>query len=117
MAKKPLTLVAFLLERITEEETAALDSRRWYHGAGEPEPRAIAPVSEAFAAFVLAHDPDRVLTECVAKRRLINLITDRRWSGSREERDSLLRLIAMPYAGHPAFRDEWRTDGLPEPPE
>lgn len=108
--KRPRTLVNFLLERISEEETAALDSRNWYHGDGAGPTPASARVSEAFAAFVLAHDPDRVLTECVAKRRMIKFLTSPRWSASEEERDSLLRLLAMPYAGHPAFRDEWRAN-------
>ena len=108
--KSSRTLRGFLLARLTEEETAALDSRAWYRDGGEsPAPQAT-HVSESFAAFVLAHDPDRVLTECVAKRRMIKLLTGPRWSGSIDDRESLLRLLALPYAGHPAFRDEWRTD-------
>jgi hypothetical protein len=104
----PQTIRSFLAARLSEEETAALDARRWYQGA--PEALAPAPpaVSEAFAAFVLAHDPDRILTECVVKRRMIKLLTNARWSGSTDDRDTLLRLLALPYAGHPAFRDEWR---------
>lgn len=108
--KRPRTLVSFLLARISEEEAAALDSRGCYHGDGEPPRPEAVHVSEAFAAFVLAHDPDRVLTECVTKRRIIKLLNHPHWSGSTEERESLLRLLAMPYAGHPAFREEWRTD-------
>lgn len=108
--KRPKTLSAFLIARISEEETAALDSRTWYHGAGQRVPPQAAHAPESFAAFVLAHDPDRVLTECVAKRRMIKLITGPAWSGSSDDRDSLLRLLALPHVGHPAFRDEWRDD-------
>src|SRR3954451_12699473 len=113
--RRPRTLASFLLARISEEESAALDSRSWYHGAGERSEPIATPVSETFAAFVLAHDPDRVLTECVAKRRIIKLLTGPRWSGSADERESLLRLLALPYAGHPAFRDEWRAEAKDGP--
>jgi hypothetical protein len=110
LMKSPRTLQGFLLARLDEEETAALDSRAWYRGGGQgPAPQAT-HVTEPFAAFVLAHDPDRVLTECVAKRRMIKFLTGPHWSGSTDDRDALLRLLALPYAGHPAFRDEWHTD-------
>lgn len=108
--KRPRTLMGFLLARIEEEETAALDSRSWYQGRGGRPVSEVTRVSEPFAAFVLAHDPDRVLTECVAKRRMIKLLTGQHWSGSTDDREELLRLLALPYAGHPAFRDEWRAD-------
>lgn len=104
------TLVGFLLARLGEEETAALDSRAWYRGGGELPGSQATRVPEPFAAFVLAHDPDRVLTECVATRRMIKLLTSPRWSGSPDDRESLLRLLALPYAGHPAFRDEWGAE-------
>jgi hypothetical protein len=66
-----------------------------------------APDAESFAAFVLAHEPDRVLTECVAKRKIIDLLTGPAWSGTSEDRDAVLRLLALPYLGHPDFREEW----------
>jgi hypothetical protein len=108
--KTPKTLRGFLLARISEEETLALDARSWYHGgAGTAHAIEVGRVTETFAAFVLAHDADRALNECIAKRRIIKLLTGQRWSGSEEDRESILRLLALPYAGHPTFRDEWRT--------
>jgi hypothetical protein len=106
----PRKLVRFLLARISEEETAALDSRSWYHGGGERPSVKVEPTPESFAAFVIAHDPDRVLTDCVAKRRIIKVLTSPRWAGPAEQRDLILRLLALPYAGHPEFFDEWSTD-------
>ena len=109
----PPTLSAFLRARIREEESAALDARRWFHTAlGTPQSEAdersgTQPAAESFAAFVLAHEPDRVLNECIAKRKIMNLVNGPSWSGSTVERDKLLRLLAQPYAGHPHFRDEW----------
>jgi hypothetical protein len=117
----PRSLAAFLLARIREDETAALDARRWYHGNGQGhgvEPgHAAGPgvVTEAFAAFLLAHEPDRVLTECTGKREIIKLVTGSGWSGSNADRDLVLLQLAKPYLGHPDFRDAWRDspDGPP----
>jgi hypothetical protein len=110
----PRSLSAFLRARIGEDETPALDARRWYRGAGRFQADTTGqgaqsgPVTESFAAFVLAHEPDRVLNECIARRKIITLVTSRTWTGSSTDRDSVLRLLALPYVGHPAFRDEWR---------
>lgn len=109
----PRTLSAFLRARIREEESAALDARRWFDlvegtpqdGMGERSHTQ--PAAESFAAFVLAHEPDRVLKECTAKRKIINLVTGQSWSGSNVERGILLRLLALPYSGHPDFREKW----------
>jgi hypothetical protein len=108
--RRPRTLGAFVLDRISEEETAALDCRGWFRGEGDPPGPDRVRTPESFAAFVLAHDPDRVLTECVARRRIVKRLTSPNWSGSAEEREALLGLIALPYASHPAFLDEWRHD-------
>jgi hypothetical protein len=53
------------------------------------------------------------LRECAAKRQIIKLLNGPTWSGSPEDRQSLLRLLAIPYAEHPAFRDEWHPHGTP----
>jgi hypothetical protein len=110
----PRTLSTFLRARIREEESAALEARRWFQSvAGTPQGEAVGrsrtqPTVESFAAFVLAHEPDRVLKECIAKRKIINMVTGPGWSGSTVERDALLRLLALPYTGHPDFRIDWR---------
>lgn len=110
----PRSLSAFVLARIAEEEAGARDARRWLHEVGQRragpdcDMASPVPVSEAFAAFVLAHEPTRVVIDCAAKRKIIKLVTGKIWDGSRADRDSVLRLLALPYVGHPAFRDEWR---------
>lgn len=81
----------------------------------------------AVAVHMARHDPARVLAECVAKRRIVEL-------HSRYECDTAgypghercgeiavcdkcddarfpcdtLRLLALPYADHPDWREEWR---------
>lgn len=50
---------------------------------------------------VARHDPARVLAECRAKRRLVEELGAFR-------RGAALRLLAMPYADHPDYRQEWK---------
>jgi hypothetical protein len=49
-------------------------------------------------------DPARVLAECAAKRRIVSFAADLTEEGT----DDLLRLLALPYADHPGYRQEWR---------
>lgn len=57
------------------------------------------------------HDPARVLAECEAKRRIMGLVTQ---MGGYYEPDAgrvgaeVLRALALPYADHPDYRDEWK---------
>jgi hypothetical protein len=110
---------------------AALDHVRWH--AGHP----LAPVAFAMtlAEFLLTRIAEdeavarrgfgmtdgRVLAECGAKRRIVELVTEEQpldqghWeghgSGERWVADhapEVLRLLALPYAGHPDYRAEWR---------
>lgn len=73
------------------------------------------------SAHIVRHDPARVLREVEAKRKLIQAIytgmadyaaniTESKGDdcGALEYRDELLELLALPYADHPDFRDEWR---------
>lgn len=66
---------------------------------------------------IARHDPARVLAECEAKRRIVarhdahlgheptpHIVPRLKW---REGCDTL-RLLALPYADHPDFREEWR---------
>jgi hypothetical protein len=68
--------------------------------------------------------PDRWRAEVDAKRRIIGLVDDVRgdedridgeWGTGRWERDApdrtsvqILRSLALPYVGHPDYREEWR---------
>lgn len=63
-------------------------------------------------------DPARVLAECQAKRRIVkawasardaaNDTGEMRTYGEEEGLEEALRLLALPYADHPDYRDEWR---------
>ena len=104
----PMTLTAFLLARIMEDEAAAGAPRA---GAG--------PAYRADPA-----DPARVLAECRAKRRVVVLADEatgldetvdmEREAGSRGESgihyvgDRILRAMAGVYDGHRDFDPSWR---------
>lgn len=68
---------------------------------------------EALARHIVAHGPARVLREIDAKRQLLALHTE----GSsdlfcahceHEPPCPTLRLLALPYADRPGYREEWR---------
>ena len=73
---------------------------------------------KALADHIARHDPARVLAECEAKRRIVEelaipYIAERRrlmngqpsWG---DEHPELLLWLALPYADHPDYREEWR---------
>ena len=129
----------FLIARITEDEAAAraafqlVGDRQtggWYwSGAGDAvflddtsDPVACGPWQQAMhrpsADHVVRWDPERVVAECVAKRRVVEgcaaaleapsllrglwaRIVHRR---RREFARATLRLLALPYGGHPGYR-------------
>lgn len=80
--------------------------------------------ADANGAHIARHDPARVLAECEAKRRIVAAHpvvqhgTDGR--GPEDEWEcrkcyeypaswcTTLRALALPYADHPDYREEWR---------
>jgi hypothetical protein len=77
----------------------------------------------AYAAHIVQHDPARVLAECESKRRIMAEVTGWAATFSYEEwgddgraalsmtdqfMDRILYGLALPYAEHPDFREEWR---------
>jgi hypothetical protein len=91
-----LTLAEFLLACIAEDEAeiaagfdfAALDSSGWMgHAAGWGRERALA--------------------ECEAKRRIVEKCTES-YPLNVDEGPWILRELALPYADHPHYREEWR---------
>lgn len=80
------------------------------------------PQSMADADHIARHDPARVLAEVGAKRRILDDVLptmqadELRIAGEwgvgsdpvREASDDLLSLLALPYAEHPDYREEWR---------
>ena len=115
----------FLLARIAEDKRIAADAaaargrQDWdVGGTGPPEPA---------AEHVARHDPARVLAECAAKRRLVMACRDSRpdlhFLGARppgmadfpltpSDQHQLaaltLALLALPYADHHDYRQDWR---------
>lgn len=103
-----VTLTDFLMARIAEDEAVA---------ATEAVLRDGDPYFDGEAsAFERSHDPARVLAECEAKRRIVSTMQSAingGWqSQSREEIEFVatrtLRLLALPYADHPDYREEWK---------
>jgi hypothetical protein len=127
-------LIAFLRARLDEDERTAR-SVLW-DGSGNtlkwdlPFSATVQVGSEVFttddsavADHIARHDPARVLAEVDAKRRIvdecaywINKInasaTDKYPYPNLAERGEVvlpvITLLALPYASHPAYRDEWR---------
>ncbi|MDT9688182.1 DUF6221 family protein [Streptomyces sp. P9(2023)] len=97
-------LIAFLRARLDEDEqTARAASDGWY--LYDPE-QAIAFVPVEDTQHIARHTPARVLAEVDAKRRILNDL----WGGPDHEDmwAHHIRLLALPYADHPDYRDEWR---------
>ena len=127
-------LVQFLLNRIAEDETAAraASGDRWDRlREGAPKFRKVVawgltPIgamnAQQDADHIARHDPARVLAECEAKRRIVaqyqgatlardnNQGTIARLLGDTivETLTELLPLLALPYADHPDYRQEWK---------
>ncbi|MFD8545696.1 DUF6221 family protein [Streptomyces sp. NPDC059649] len=66
-------------------------------------------MSRAAAVHAAEHDPARVLREIDAKRRMLGRINSHAAvMGQDEVHGDLLRLLALPYADRPGYREEWR---------
>lgn len=112
-------LVEFLQARISEDEADALaiQNCEWFNGVE----------SDAETQVLRLADPDRVLAECEAKRRIIERAEEvtQDWLGSFSEWNytaaeldsfigqsddlghSILLALAQPYRDHPDFKPEW----------
>ncbi|MEU2724099.1 DUF6221 family protein [Streptomyces smyrnaeus] len=102
-------LVAFLRARLDEEAQAAQGSpvQSW----NEADFYVSTDLIPGVRAHIARHDPARVLDEVDAKRRIL------RWHLDEEccsvclddvEGCPLFRALALPYASHPDYREEWR---------
>jgi len=102
-----MTLTEFLLARIAEDEALARSAAGRTSAEGD-EPWRLSEEWEdidGYTGYVVV-DPARVLAECEAKRNLIGLATDRLFD--RTYSSEILGILALPYADHPDYRDEWR---------
>ncbi len=100
-----MDLIEFLLARISEDEK---DARLALDGPDFNE--ATVEARQKFARpGVGGYDPARVLAECEAKRRIVESYNSPDSVGSYG--DGLweaLAHLALPYADHPDYREEWR---------
>ncbi|WP_432589953.1 DUF6221 family protein [Streptomyces sp. HD1123-B1] len=73
-------------------------------------------VGRQHSAHIARHDPARVLREIDAKRRIVAEHDTDGWTTGDRVRDcqwtgrpcQTLRLLALPYADRPGYREEWR---------
>jgi hypothetical protein len=107
-------LTDFLLARIGEEDALAL--------AAQHDAQTLRPITDDLTgspsedhriAHMYLWSPERVLAECAAKRLIVEdylaqLNSHRSGWDARAPKDYPLRAIALPYADHPAYRQEWR---------
>lgn len=113
-----VTIGQFILARVEEDEFLA---RHMVAGSVDTRRRGA-------VACLGSWDPRRVLTSCVARRRLV---LDHRVSGAgrtpapcacgHPETDgppcSTLRALALEWADHPDFPAEWRPHPVPRQPQ
>lgn len=128
-----MDLVEFLRARLARDEqiARACSGAPWQTSAsgtihtvpedppgGEPAYVATAE-NEAYAEHMARHDPSRTLAEVAARRQIIDDYEKHSWildqghrtpelEAAQAVRETVLRCLALPYASHPAYRDDWR---------
>lgn len=114
-------LMAFLKARLDEDERVARHASHgpWvshvgYISGGPTGMTRVTQQAQAWNADHIArHDPARVLREVEAKRRILDEHypvdpCDAHDASARTIPCDTLLLLALPYAGHEAYREEWR---------
>lgn len=113
------SLAQFLFARLDEDEQAARRAGDSFRQIGETgilvatEGDQVEECATAnwggIAEHIVRHDPARVLAEVDAKRRLIGWVL--RWPlrpHPPSSVDGVLELLALPYASHLDYREEWK---------
>ena len=59
------------------------------------------------AQHIARHDPARVLAECAAKRLILRIWFESEFC-ERDVMNDVIDALALPYADHPDYREEWR---------
>ena len=99
-----MDLAEFLLARIAEDEFAAQDSLE--RGFGGWEWLADLGVNFEARTHIVRWHPARVLAECDAKRRIVQCLAMYEPHIDTNQ-DEILQLLALPYADHPDYQQEW----------
>jgi hypothetical protein len=112
---KTMTLTDFLLARIEEDVVKRVTMREWHAADCD----AIPEIGSEYTYPCDCGVPERMARECEAKRRIVAehphlmfMVTDpkpaacdrcqvRGWCPT-------IRLLALPYADHPDYDEEWR---------
>lgn len=114
-------LTDFLLARVSEEEAVAQEVLRDRRRGIEQGARYEDPDTNPLMAWedgpkpFAAMSAERVLADCKAKRRLVQLWaqSDDMYGGDAGAfMDDALRAFVQPYADREDFRQEWRDPGL-----
>jgi hypothetical protein len=110
-------LIAWLRAQLDDDERVAReagdDAMTWHPGAeavyDDLRTLAVAPFGGTLheAQHIARWDPARVLAEVDAKRRILDMVQGWMDAGY-PTMDQALRLLALPYAQHEGYRDEWR---------
>ncbi|MFC4048552.1 DUF6221 family protein [Actinomadura syzygii] len=127
-----MDLVEFLRARLDRDERIARDctGHAWRAAPSgrveaNPEPGAGEPVAvaraetDAYAEHIARHHPSRTLAEVAARRRIVDDYEKQAWvldqghrspeaEAAQAVRENVLRLLALSYATHPAYQQEWR---------
>jgi hypothetical protein len=104
MTAQTATLTDFLLARIAEDEAEAQARREHSEGCW---PNMDNCQSHYGDDGKWSWGPARVLAECEAKRRIVELMSDE--VEYVVYSDDVLRALAQPYADHPDWREEWQA--------
>jgi hypothetical protein len=110
-------LIAFLRARLDEREAKARRAKPgpWFDDGGSV--CATHPTDQVVdytesAEHIAANDPEFVLADVDAKRRVIDewrAEDSYGWyEGYRDAIEHVLQLLALPYAGHADYREKWR---------
>lgn len=109
------TLTEFLLERIAEDEAVAAAAREheFLSSARDASPLRWAKDHLGYGSVFV--NSGRVLAECEAKRRIVELhepgvdspCVSECYSGDNHGCETL-KTLALPYADHAAYREEWK---------
>ncbi|WP_163168116.1 DUF6221 family protein [Arthrobacter sp. Alg241-R88] len=103
-----MTLTDFLHARIDDDEARAEFVRRqnedpWHR------PFEVWKLSWHDEYNLLCIEPERALAECEAKRRIVERCSAVDYAmPSTHLAHGILGELALPYADHPDFKDEWR---------
>jgi hypothetical protein len=105
-------MAAYLLERIAEDERVAREAVPEHPGPWYPGDH-----SDAAVVHVARWDPDRVLIECEAKRRIVERCQSVLTQGAMDLAEEVLQRLVQVYAERPDFPLEWFLEWLPEVPQ